>query len=52
MLLARLRMNGRAPSEWKVGTESRMCNAAVAGAEDFGGVKRQTGPVDKVGAIS
>ena len=38
MLLARLRMNKRAPREWKVGTRSRMCNAAVAGAEYFGGV--------------
>ena len=53
MLLARLGMNKRAPREWKVGTRSRMCNAAVAGAEYFGGVvKWQTRPVDKVGAIS
>jgi hypothetical protein len=29
-----------------------MCNAAVAGAEDFGGVKWRTPPVDKVDAIS
>jgi hypothetical protein len=45
-------MNGRAPSEWKGWYGERMRNAAVAGAEDFGGVKWQPRPVDKVGAIS
>jgi hypothetical protein len=36
----------------KLVREERMRNAAVAGAEDFGGVKVRPGPVDKAGAIS